>query len=91
VKFDGCAVWDPRHPLLEAKGPGYAPLLPKALEWGFYGNMLKGAVGQADRQAAAVPNQRIEWHVAEPGAVRFFRDATWPDRPPIVVKQTQAQ
>ncbi len=91
VKFDGCAVWDPRHPLLEAKGPGYAPLLPKALEWGFYGNMLKGAVGQADRQAAAAPDQRIELHVAEPGALRFFRDATWPDRPPIVVKQTPVQ
>jgi Restriction endonuclease fold toxin 5 len=91
VKFDGCAVWDPRHPLLEAKGPGYAPLLPKALEWGFYGNMLRGAVSQADRQAEAAPNQRIEWHVAEPGAYAFFKDATWPDRPPIVLRQTPAR
>jgi len=91
VKFDGCAVWDPRHPLLEAKGPGYATLLPKALEWGFYGNMLKGAVDQAGRQAAVAPNQRIEWHVAEPGAYKFFKDATSPDRPPIVLRQTRAR
>jgi hypothetical protein len=88
VKFDGCAVWDPRHPLLEAKGPGYASLLPKSFEWGFYGNMLKGAVGQADRQAEVARDRRIEWHIAEPGAVKFFRDATFPDRPPIVVKST---
>jgi hypothetical protein len=91
VKFDGCAVWDPRHPLLEAKGPGYASLLPKSLEWGFYGNMLKGAVGQADRQAEVARDRRIEWHIAEPGAVKFFRDATFPDRPPIVVKSTAAR
>ena len=84
VKFDGCAVWDPRRPLLEAKGPGYAPLLPKSLEWGFYGSMLRGAVDQAE----AAPNQRIEWHVAEPGAFEFFDDATYPMRPPIVLQQT---
>lgn len=88
VKFDGCAVWDPRHPLLEAKGPGYASLLPKAMEWGFYGNMLRGAVDQAGRQKSAAPNQRVEWHIAEPGAYRFFDDATFGDQPPIVVKQT---
>ena len=91
VKFDGCAVWDPRHPLLEAKGPGYAPLLPKAIEWGFYGGMLKGAVDQADRQATVAPRQRIEWHVAEPMAFEFFDDATWPERPPIVLQQTGAR
>jgi hypothetical protein len=91
VKFDGCAVWDPHHPLLEAKGPGYASLMPKSIEWGFYGNMLKGAVDQAGRQAGAAPNQRIEWHVAEPGALEFFEDATAPDRPPIVVQQTRAR
>jgi hypothetical protein len=88
VKFDGCAVWDPRHSLLEAKGPGYAALLPKSVEWGFFGNILKGAVDQADRQAAAAPNQRIEWHVAEPGAFEFFDDATWAERPPIHLLQT---
>lgn len=90
VKFDGCAVWDPRRPLLEAKGPGYAPLLPRSLEWGFYGDMLKGAVDQADRQAQVARGRRIEWHIAEPDAVKFFRDATFPDRPPIVVQQTPA-
>jgi hypothetical protein len=65
--------------------------LPKSLEWGFYGNMLKGAVGQADRQAEVARDRRIEWHIAEPGAVKFFRDATFPDRPPIVVKSTAAR
>jgi hypothetical protein len=53
--------------------------------------MLKGAVDQAGRQAKAASNQRIEWHVAEPGAFEFFDDATWPDRPPIVVQQTPAR
>ncbi len=91
VKFDGCAVWDPRHPLLEAKGPGYAALLPKSLEWGFYGNMLRGAVDQADRQAQVARDRRIEWHIAEPGAVKFFRDATFPERPPIFIQQTPAR
>jgi hypothetical protein len=91
VKFDGCAVWDRRHPLLEAKGPGYAALLPKALEWGFFGSMAKGAVDQAGRQAGAAPNQRIEWHVAEPGALEYFEDVTYGDRPPIIVKQTRAR
>jgi hypothetical protein len=84
VKFDGCAVWDPRHPLLEAKGPGYAALLPKARQWDFYHGMLDGALGQADRQAGAVRDQRIEWHIAEPGAYGFFDDATGTRSPPIV-------
>jgi hypothetical protein len=53
--------------------------------------MLKGAVDQAGRQANAAPRQRIEWHVAEPGAFEFFDDATWPDRPPIVLQQTSAR
>lgn len=91
VKFDGCAVWDPRRPLLEAKGPGYAALLPRSLEWGFFGNMLRGAVDQADRQREAAPKQRIEWHVAEPGAVEFFDGVTAPMRPPIVLQQTPAR
>ena len=91
VKFDGCAVWDPRHPLLEAKGPGYASLIPKAIEWGFSGSMAKGAVDQVDRQTEVAPNQRIEWHVAEPGAYEFFDDMTSPKRPPIVLRQTPAR
>ena len=36
-------------------------------------------------------DKRIEWHIAEPGAMRFFRDATYADRPPIVVQQTPAR
>ncbi|MDB5461997.1 MAG: hypothetical protein JWP23_386 [Phenylobacterium sp.] len=88
VKFDGCAVWDPQHPLLEAKGPGYAPLLPKALEWGFHKQMFEKAVGQANRQADAAPGQRIEWHVAEPSAFGFFDRATKGLRPPIILGQT---
>jgi hypothetical protein len=91
VKFDGCAVWDPRRPLLEAKGPGYASLVSRALEWGFFGNMWKGAVSQADRQAEAAGRRPIEWHVAEPGAFEFFDDSTWPRRPPIVLQQTPAR
>jgi hypothetical protein len=91
VKFDGCAVWDPRRPLLEAKGPGYAPLLPKAQQWGFYENVFDGAVNQANRQADAGPDQRIEWHIAEPGAYGFFEEATQPRRPPIVLRQEPAQ
>ncbi|MCA6255923.1 MAG: helix-turn-helix domain-containing protein [Phenylobacterium sp.] len=27
VRFDGCAVWDSRRPLLEAKGPGHEALI----------------------------------------------------------------
>jgi hypothetical protein len=43
VRFDGCAVWDPQHPLIEAKGPGYAALLPRARRWGFYDKMFDKA------------------------------------------------
>ena len=46
---------------------------------------------QADRQAQVARDQRIEWHIAEPGAFRFFRDATVADRPPIVLQRTPAQ
>jgi hypothetical protein len=88
VKFDGCAVWDPQHPLLEAKGPGYAALLPKARQWGFYDDMYGKALGQADRQAKAGPNHPIEWHVAEPGAFEFFNLATRGLKPPIMLQQT---
>jgi hypothetical protein len=88
VKFDGCAVWDPRHPLLEAKGPGYADLLPKAAKWGFEKNMFDKAMSQAGRQAGAARDHRIEWHIAEPGAFEFFRDSTTGNRPPIYLHQT---
>ena len=88
VKFDGCDVWDPEHPLLEAKGPGYAPLLPKAKQWNFYDGMFKAASGQAGRQARSAPDRPIEWHIAEPGAFRFFNDATEKKQPPIALRLT---
>jgi hypothetical protein len=88
VKFDGCAVWELQHPLLEAKGPGYASLLPKARQWDFEKEMFEMAQSQAGRQAGAAPNQPIEWHVAEPGAVEFFNRATQGLKPPILLRQT---
>jgi hypothetical protein len=48
-------------------------------------------VDQADRQAQVARDQRIEWHIAEPGAFEFFEDATHPDRPPITLRQTLAR
>lgn len=89
VKFDGCAVWEPRHPLLEAKGPGYSSLLRKAQQWNFYKGMLTGAEGQAQRQAGAAGDQPIEWHIAEPGSYPFFRDATGSERSRIVLHLTE--
>jgi hypothetical protein len=88
VKFDGCAVWDPRHPLLEAKGPGYADLLPKAAQWHFLKSMGDKAKGQAARQADAARDHRVEWHIAEPGALPFFRDETMDSQPPIAPQLT---
>jgi hypothetical protein len=91
VRFDGCAVWDPRHPLLEAKGPGYASLIANARESKsefFFNNMRGKDAGQANRQATVAPNQRIEWHVAEPGAYDYFNEATGRRQPPIVVQMT---
>jgi hypothetical protein len=91
VKFDGCAVWEPRHPLLEAKGPGYAALVERAQRWGFDNKMFPKAVNQADRQAGVGGDQSIEWHVAEPGAFPFFDQATRLRRPPIALRLTPAQ
>jgi len=88
VRFDGCAVWDPQHPLLEAKGPRYAPLIARARKSTFLKDMLTGDADQAYRQAKAAPHQRIEWHVAEPGAYAYFNDATQAAQPPIVVQVT---
>src|SRR5262249_13087365 len=71
-RFDGCATWDPRHQLLEAKGPRYAGLIARAKRSTFYRLMSDGDVGQANRQAAAAGRQPVEWHVAEPGAFDHF-------------------
>jgi len=88
VRFDGCAVWEPQHPLLEAKGPRYASLIAKARKSTFLEDMLTGDADQAYRQAKAAPHQRVEWHVAEPGAYAYFNDATRAAQPPIVVQVT---
>jgi len=92
VRFDGCAVWDPKHPLLEAKGPRYAPLIAnarKSKSQFFFNNMFEKDVDQAARQAAvAAPDQQVEWHVAEPAAFSYFKEATERKRPPIVVQVT---
>jgi hypothetical protein len=91
VKFDGCAVWNPEHPLLEAKGPGWGPLLARALRYGFYGAPFDGIVDQANRQADAARTHRIDWHIAEPDALPHFRDATKRQSPPIVLQRTPAR
>jgi hypothetical protein len=88
VRFDGCAVWDPRHPLLEAKGPNYAPLIERARNSTFYPLMREKDITQPRRQADAAGTQRIEWHVAEPAAFNYFNELTENHQPPIVVQMT---
>lgn len=86
VKFDGCAVWDPHHQLLEAKGPGYAGLISGgARPW--QGSVLKKSQSQARRQADAARGKLVEWHAAEPAAVPVFKGLTAP-YPSIEVLQT---
>jgi acyl-CoA hydrolase len=70
VKFDGCAVWDPRHELLEAKGPRYAALLNTI----FGARVLKPMDEQANRQYRAAAGRPIDWHVAEREAADKIRD-----------------
>jgi hypothetical protein len=88
VKFDGCDVWDPRHPLLEAKGPSYEALLSQAMKYQFHERMMKKAQNQALSQAVAARDHPIEWHIAEPGALGFFDAATSMQTPPIALRQT---
>jgi hypothetical protein len=87
VKFDGCAVWDPRHQLLEAKGPGYEGLAQQAIRYGFYRTFGEKQEDQARRQGRAARGRRVEWHVAEGGAIPFFREITDP-QPSIRVQNT---
>jgi hypothetical protein len=75
VKFDGCAVWDPRRELLEAKGPGYAGLFDRGSRWGFATRVVEKLGAQAARQVGAAHGKPIGWHVAEPAAVETFRAA----------------
>ena len=77
VKYDGCAVWDPKRPLLEAKGPGYAGLV-KGPPRPWQSGLRKGLEGQARRQANAALGKPVEWYVAEPPAVPYFEGVTAP-------------
>lgn len=88
VKFDGCAIWDPRHPLLEAKGPGYASLLDVARRYGFFKSVRSGPASQSDRQNRAARGRPIDWHYAEAEARGFFEEAVEP-RPPITLHHTR--
>lgn len=90
VKFDGCAVWAPRHPLLEAKGPGYAGLVGRTPPWNFVGNMQRKDEGQAQRQSSAAHGRPVQWHVAEEGALPHFRYAAR-EQPSIDVYHTPAR
>ena len=75
VRFDGCAVWDPRRQLLEAKGPGYAGLDRRARRSNFAQFLWKGIHNQSQRQNRAARGRPVEWHIAEPEIVPSFRTA----------------
>lgn len=78
VRFDGCAVWDPRRPLLEAKGPGYEALDRRARKSTFLQFIWNGVRDQARRQNNAARGRTVEWHVAEPAVVPTFREIIAP-------------
>lgn len=78
VRFDGCAVWDPRRPLLEAKGPGYEALDRRARKSTFLRFIWNGVRDQARRQNNAARGRTVEWHVAEPAVVPTFREIIEP-------------
>lgn len=78
VKFDGCAVWDPRHQLLEAKGLGYASLFRSSARSPGMSGFRAPTESQARRQASAARGRTTEWHVAEPEAVPYFAGALQP-------------
>lgn len=71
VKFDGCAVWDPRRQLLEAKGRGREGVLDFLLKLGRVPTMLEKDAEQARRQIDVATGRRVDWHAAERG----YRDA----------------
>ena len=72
VRFDGCAVWDPRRQLLEAKGPGYDAVIDAGRQYGFMDSLADEAVDQGQRQATVAGGRPIDWHVAEKRARAFF-------------------
>lgn len=74
VKFDGCAVWDPRHQLLEAKGSGHEAVIDAGKAYGFVERVARKAADQGDRQVAAARGRPVDWHAAEERAMHFFRE-----------------
>ncbi|MCE2819390.1 MAG: restriction endonuclease fold toxin 5 domain-containing protein [Phenylobacterium sp.] len=78
VRFDGCAVWDPRRSLLEAKGPGYEALDRRTRKSTFLQFIWDGVRNQARRQNQAARGRTVEWHVAEPAVVPTFREVIEP-------------
>ncbi len=87
VKFDGCAVWDPRRQLLEAKGPGYAKIIAWSRRKPHLTGFANESPSQARRQATAALGRTTEWHVAEPEAVPYFSNVLRP-YPSLRVEQT---
>jgi len=75
VKFDGCKVWDPKRPLLEAKGPGREDVLEFSQRPGRTPKVLSEAVDQARRQVGAAQGRPVEWHAAERGYARELNKA----------------
>lgn len=90
VKFDGCAVWSPRHELLEAKGPGYAALIEASGRYGFRKSIADKAIDQITRQSDAARRAPVDWHVAEPEAKDFFSRSP-PANNPIRFQHTPAR
>ena len=90
VKFDGCDVVSPKHPLQEAKGPGYAGLIERAWKSTFGGFLFTGLQGQAQRQTDAAHGRPIYWFVAEKPAVKTFKKDIVETRP-IEVKHVPAR
>lgn len=72
VIFDGCRLSD--GVMLEAKGKGYAWMIPYMMEsdkFPAYLRIMTEAESQA--RAAAAANRQIEWHFAEKATADFFR------------------
>ena len=70
VNFDGCAFWDPRHQLLEAKH-GYRDIIDA--ESGWAASARQALVEEATRQSnMAGTSHPVEWHVSEAATERWF-------------------
>jgi len=80
VAFDGCAVWDPRRQLLEAKGPRYAALIGFMGDNPRYPKFNEAPANQARRQGEAAGGRKVEWHIEGKDALPFFRERVEPVR-----------